>query len=209
MLLALVPPLAASPAAGAPAVACRGPAVATAAGRTAALVVQMPDGEIQSRCVAFSEPRITGLDLLRRSGLSIAYEDHGAGQVTICSIEGRGCAFPERPCFCQCRDPSKDCRFWALYRADAGKWVFSELGAAAAVVRPGDVHGWRWGEHAGRGNPPDRAASPACDRTVASPVATRPARPAPGALAAAGLAFALVGLSTWAVALRRRRREET
>lgn len=190
------------------------PAAADAPAATAGLVVEMPDGSVMQRCVSLVGDRISGLDLLRSAGFRVVYEDHGGGRVTICSIEGQGCAYPGKPCFCRCRDVGAGCRFWGFYRLESARWVFSELGAGEALARPGEVHGWKWGEHGGKGNPPAGDASGVCSGrpTVAAPAPAGAAGTGGGPSAVMLTAFgaAVAGLALWAAlaARARRRRPE-
>ena len=61
----------------------------------AALVVRFADGSVEKRCVAFSEPSITGAELLTRSGLQIIM-DHTSGiGGAVCSICRRRLCIPQ------------------------------------------------------------------------------------------------------------------
>jgi hypothetical protein len=104
----------------------------------AALVVRFADNSVETRCVAFSEPSITGAELLTRSGLQII----GSGEGAVCSIAGAGCAFPTQDCFCRCQGLT--CEYWAYYHW-AGSWQYSEVGAGGYQVTNGALEGWSWG----------------------------------------------------------------
>lgn len=105
----------------------------------AVLVVQFGDDSYVTRCISFSEESITGLELLRRSGLDIA--TWGAA---VCRIEQMGCDYPAERCFCQCLAPP--CRFWSYWRWREGHWIYSQVGAGYHKVRNGDVYAWVWGD---------------------------------------------------------------
>lgn len=177
----------------------------------AGLVVQFGDESVREFCVSFAREGLSGLDLLLRSGLEVVYEDHGAAGVTVCRVGDTGSDFPREPCFARCGNVASGCVFWGYYRLDreSGAWRFSELGAAATVVRDGDVEGWRWGEHsAGGGNPPAPTTLEAvCARAVAQPRAEpagrAPGRGAPPAWTLAAFGVLVVGLG--ALAVRRAR----
>ncbi len=109
----------------------------------AGLVVRFGDGSVWSGCIAFSEPQITGLELLRRSGLSLIIEEGGVYGGAVCKIRPDGCDFPYTSCFCQCE--GADCVYWAYYHLQNGGWQYSNVGASGYWVRPGDVEGWAWG----------------------------------------------------------------
>lgn len=195
-----------------PAAVARG---ASATAGRAGLVVEFGDGTAREYCVSLPGSEISGLELLRASGLDLAYQDFGGGQVTVCRIAADGPDFPSKPCFSGCPDPERDCRFWGYYAIDrpTGAWRFSEEGAAARRLRDGDVDGWRWGTHSGGGGPP-RATSLAeiCRRgdpvAAGGPVGGDRARPpGPGALGVFGGGVAALGLSGALLGRRRRRAE--
>jgi hypothetical protein len=123
------------------------PAASADTGRSAAaqreqqavLVVQLDDRSYVTYCISFSEESITGLELLRRSGLDIA-----TWGTAVCRIEQVGCDYPGERCFCQCLAPP--CRFWSYWQWREGHWIYSQVGAGYHGVRNGDVYGWVWGD---------------------------------------------------------------
>ena len=143
------------------------------------LVVLFGDGSYITRCVEFSEPEISGYDVLVRSGLNVvAAFDAGEGGA-ICAIDGEGC--PADNCFCQCQ--GNLCVYWAYYHMASGQWQYSSLGASNYKVHSGDVEGWAWAEGSiggGGAQPPvipfDQVcvSSPPPTDTPASPAATLP-----------------------------------
>jgi len=110
----------------------------------AGLVVVHGDGRVVTSCVAFSEESISGVELLRRAGLTVtvgAYAGLGYG---VCEIEGEGCPAGQ-PCFCQCE--GSPCAYWAYsHRRPDGSWAISGVGASGWQVHDGDVDGWVWGD---------------------------------------------------------------
>ena len=109
----------------------------------AALVVRFADGSMEKRCVAFSEPSITGAELLARSGLQVIM-DHSSQGGTVCSISGSGCAYPTQDCFCRCEGLT--CEYWAYYHWVSGGWQYSQVGATGYKgVTDGAMEGWSWG----------------------------------------------------------------
>ena|GEM_PF-616485 len=108
----------------------------------AGLVVQFGDGSVFTSCVEFTEPDISGYDVLVRAGLSVeAYLDALAGP-GVCSINDEGC--PASNCFCQCT--GVPCVYWAYSHLVNGTWQYSNLGAGTYRVGDGGVEGWAWGE---------------------------------------------------------------
>ncbi len=67
----------------------------------AGLVVRHGDGRVVTRCVTFSEESISGVELLRRSGLAATFAAYGGLGYGVCVIDGQGCDSGD--CFCQCR----------------------------------------------------------------------------------------------------------
>lgn len=107
----------------------------------AGLVVRFGDQRTETRCVEFSEPEITGLELLERSGLGLAV-DYQAGGAAICSINDTGC--PADDCFCQCAGGA-DCVYWSFWQHQSNGWRYSAGGAGVIIVRDGELNGWSWG----------------------------------------------------------------
>lgn len=108
----------------------------------AGLVIQYADGSVETHCVRFSEPQISGLDLLERSGVPIITQGSAIGSA-VCKIGPDGCAFPNESCFCATE--GMRAVYWALHiRADE-RWTYANVGAANVPVTDGVVHGWAWG----------------------------------------------------------------
>jgi hypothetical protein len=107
----------------------------------AALVVRLGDGSVETACVAFNEPQITGYDLLVRSGLNVVVEVQGMGAL-VCSIADEGC--PANDCLCQCRGGG-DCVYWSYWHQQQGEWLYSSGGSSVYPIRHGMVDGWSWG----------------------------------------------------------------
>lgn len=106
----------------------------------AALVVRHGAGQVETRCVEFSEPQITGYDLLARAGFDVSVDAMGLG-AAVCAINGTGC--PANNCFCQCSGAS--CQYWSYWHQANGSWDYSMVGASSYPVTNGVVEGWSWG----------------------------------------------------------------
>lgn len=127
------------------------PPVAAAA--RAGLIVDPGDGAPLTRCVELEAVPSSGIELLERSGLAVAYQA-GARGTMVCALAGTGCDFPAEPCLCACSG-GEECRYWSLWQLDAGgSWQRAEAGADRRTVAAGSVQGWRWGD----GSPPPAAA---------------------------------------------------
>lgn len=106
-----------------------------------ALVVDFGDGQVETRCVSFSEEEVTGHQALERSGLPVE-TDYQAGGAAVCRIDGMGC--PANDCFCSCRGRG-DCVYWAYWHLVAGAWQYSMGGSGQYMVSDGAIEGWVWG----------------------------------------------------------------
>ena len=141
------------------------------------LVVRFADDNIVTRCIEFSEPQISGYDVLTRSGLNVvASFDSGMG-AAICAIEGIGC--PVETCL-TCATPD----YWSYWHLEDGAWVYSQVGASGYMAHDGGVEGWSWG--AGVPPPvvpfdqicaPPPTATPSPTDTPPPPTATSPPPP--------------------------------
>jgi hypothetical protein len=106
----------------------------------AALVVVYGDGQMDTRCVAFAEPEISGYDALSRAGLAVE-SDAQAGGAAVCRVDGVGCAAGD--CFCACR--GGECRYWSYWQWRDSAWQYAAAGASQSRVSDGAVEGWVWG----------------------------------------------------------------
>ncbi len=120
------------------------PGVRAQSPNRAGLVVRFGDGSFITRCVEFSEPQISGYDvLLIHSGLNVVVAYYSGEGAAICKIEHEGC--PVEECLA-CAYPN----YWSYWHLADGAWAYSQAGAAGYTVHPGDVEGWSWGT----GDPP-------------------------------------------------------
>ncbi len=132
----------------------------------AGLVVVHGDGRIITACVAFAEESISGVELLRRSGLDVGLNAYGGLGYGVCAINGEGC-LSGQDCFCQCR--GSPCAYWVYsHRRDDGSWAVSGVGASGWQVRDGDVDGWVWGD--GSSTPPLVSFDQVCPSDEGVPV---------------------------------------
>ncbi len=183
------------------------PAAADEGPHRAALVVRYPDGRVQTRCVSFSEPSLTGAELLARSGLAVIINPSAAFGGAVCSIDNVGCAYPAKDCFCQCM--GTQCEYWAYYHllGGAGAWQYSQVGAAGYEVKDGSVEGWSWGpgNFTSGTEPPIMTFAQVCSAASAGqPGASRPAGPNLAQYAGFGVALLVVLAVGSLVVLRRR-----
>ena len=105
----------------------------------AAAVVIDTGSEVRKICVRFSEPELTGEELLRRAKVDAVFAEYSIGQA-VCSLCGTGC--PADDCFCESGTTG---RYWNYSRDGDAGWQRSSLGASSTTVKDGDVDGWAWG----------------------------------------------------------------
>ena len=158
----------------------------------AGVVVQFGNGEVFARCVSFSEPSISGYELLRRLrdpfGLKVYADPSSSYGAAICKISqgGRENGCPPDDCWCQCVNPSGDnCWLWGYYHLQNRTWVDSDVGATGSQVSNGMVDGWVWTVEASqrRVEPPRLSFDQICVPTEASPTPTPTSTPTPLATA--------------------------
>lgn len=140
----------------------------------AAAVVIDTGSEVRKICVRFSEPELTGEELLRRAKVDAVFAEYSIGQA-VCSLCGTGC--PADDCFCESGTTG---RYWNYSRDGEAGWQRSSLGASSTTVRDGDVDGWAWGTEGAV--PPWIGFESICVETDPTPAST-PASVATGAAA--------------------------
>jgi hypothetical protein len=99
---------------------------------------------VQTKCVSFAEPVISGEELLTRSGMTVVINSNSGLGGAVCSINGYGCAYPSQDCFCKCQGVK--CEYWAYYHWVGGAWQYSQVGPASYQVKNGALEGWSWGQ---------------------------------------------------------------
>lgn len=142
----------------------------------AGLVIRHGDGHVLYRVVEFSEPEITGSDLLLRSQIGLvttAYAGIGQG---VCSLDHEGC--PAGNCFC--KSYTNPAYYWRYYRLNPdGTWTSMPVGPDSRKIHNGDVDGWSW--TAGDSGLPSTtidAIASASKASAATPSPAQIARPA-------------------------------
>ena len=142
----------------------------------AAVTVSFGEGQTANYCIEFTEDEISGIDLLRRTGLSLVTIGGGMG-AGVCKVNDTGCNDPNN-CFCQCS--GGNCNYWAYYELDGGQWKYAAQGASLRKVHNGGVDGWAWGAGgAGSGAQPplisfDQVCAPPASPTPLPPTAPPP-----------------------------------
>jgi len=142
---------------------------AQAPNRASLIVVFSPD-DVFGTCVGFSEPEISGIELLNRSGFTVLSQQVAGMGVTVCKIEETGCDFPGEACFCQCL--GAPCNYWSYWTYQNGAWVYSGRGATRRMVQPGEIDAWVWGD--GETEPPAPSSVGICTGMSAGATSTPP-----------------------------------
>jgi hypothetical protein len=142
----------------------------------AALVIQHSSGRVLSRCVAFAEDQITGLQLIQRSGVQYQTQSFGSLGSAVCQLDAEPSAVPPN-CF-----GAGD--YWQYFHRRGSAWQPSAMAATASTLHDGDMDAWHYA--AGAAQPPIAAAfgavcAPASPTaaTVPRTAAPRPAQPGP------------------------------
>lgn len=109
----------------------------------AGIVIRPGDGTVTYAYVPLDET-VSGIDLLRRSGVSLLTVGFGGLGEGVCRIQETGCDVgPCRTRLCQTGD--RESPYWRYFHQDAnGQWVGAPLGGSATKVSPGEVDGWSW-----------------------------------------------------------------
>jgi len=110
----------------------------------AGLVIDYGEGRRSYAVIPFRESSVSGIELLRRSGLTLVSVPFGGLGEGVCSIGTTGCDVATcRRRLCQSAD--RESPFWQYLRQDDdGTWAPAALGATQAVVSDGDIDAWIW-----------------------------------------------------------------
>ncbi|MEZ4497836.1 MAG: hypothetical protein R2845_13900 [Thermomicrobiales bacterium] len=110
----------------------------------AGLVIEHGDGSVIYVLIVFPEDELKSIDLLKRSGISLATVSAGGLGEAVCTIDNEGCGVSDcRVRLCQTGDPESP--FWKFFRAgEDGVWIVQPLGASGTTVRGGEVDLWAW-----------------------------------------------------------------
>ena len=129
--------------------------------------MQHQEGSVVTRCIAFSEPQLTGEQVLARSGVEYQAVPYGGGLGdSICQIDGEPAEYPPA-CW------TGTSQFWAVFVARrGGAWTASSLGASSQVFRDGDTEGFRY-------EPPAQPIAPTVSGDCPTATPTPTAKPTP------------------------------
>ena len=122
----------------------RASTVSAAEYNVAGLIVDYGDGRISYVWIPFEEDELSGVELLKRSGLDLVTVGFGGMGDAVCQIDDTGCPVDDcRKRLCQTSDPASP--FWRYSRQTApGEWSFAATGASGARVHDGDIDAWSW-----------------------------------------------------------------
>jgi hypothetical protein len=102
----------------------------------AALVIQHASGSVITRCVAFAEDQITGLQLVERSGVQYEAQNFGSIGTAMCQLDREPSTVPPG---CFGSGP-----YWQYFHHRGSAWQSSAFGASSSVLRDGDMDGWHF-----------------------------------------------------------------
>ena len=102
----------------------------------AALVVQHSSGSLLTRCVAFAEEQISGLQLIERAGVQYDAQSFGSIGTAICQLDREPATSPPG-CF-------GSGSYWQYFHRQGGNWQDSASGASSSALRDGAMDGWRY-----------------------------------------------------------------
>jgi hypothetical protein len=102
----------------------------------AALVIQHASGSVITRCVAFAEGQINGLQLVERSGVPYAAQDFGSIGSAMCQLDREPSTVPPG---CFGSGP-----YWQYFHRQGGGWQTSAFGASSSLLHDGDMDGWHF-----------------------------------------------------------------
>jgi hypothetical protein len=147
-----------------------------AAVHRAALVIEHSSGSLITRCVAFAEEQINGLQLVQRSGVEYDAQSFGSIGSAMCQLDQEPLTVPPG---CFGSGP-----YWQYFHHQGSGWQASVVGASSSALHDGDVDGWRYA--AGANQAPGNisfaavcAAPPPPVATTRAPSASGSIRPAP------------------------------
>lgn len=109
----------------------------------AGIVIRPGDGTVTYAYVPL-DTSVSGIELLRKSGISLVTVGFGGLGEGVCRIEQTGCDVgPCRTRLCQTGD--RESPYWRYFQQDdTGQWVGSPLGGSATTIAPGEIDGWSW-----------------------------------------------------------------
>jgi hypothetical protein len=142
--------------------ACLSIRPAHAAIHHAALVIQHASGSVITRCLAFAEDQISGLQLVERSGVQYEAQDFGSIGSAMCQLDREPSTVPAG---CFGAGP-----YWQYFHRRGSAWQTSALGASSSLLRDGDMDGWHFA--AGTNQAPGNIAFSSVCAAPAPPAAT-------------------------------------
>lgn len=116
----------------------------SASPHVAGLIVDYGHGAMTYAWIPFPDDRITGVDLLRLSGLPILTVGFGGMGEGVCKIVKTGCdVSPCRQRLCQTANRSSP--YWQYLRLQPdGIWRTQALGGSSSIVTDGVIDAWVW-----------------------------------------------------------------
>jgi hypothetical protein len=98
----------------------------------AGVVVRHSSGETKQSCVSFSEPTISGFELLKRANMNPVLKE---GFITTIDSEQAKSS----------SEPGASDDYWSYWHLAGSQWQYARLGATYNQVHDGEVDGWQKG----------------------------------------------------------------
>ena len=136
----------------------------------AGVIVDYGDGTVSYAWIPFTEDKLSGLDLLRKSGLPLLTIGFGGLGDGVCKIETTGCDVSAcRKRLCQTADRTSP--YWQyLQRGSDGLWKTQALGGSGSTVHNGDVDLWVWAPGDSQPTTPVLSLAEVAERAGVDPV---------------------------------------
>lgn len=108
----------------------------------AAVVIFYGGDNYFTKCISFTASSLSGLDLLKSTGLAVQTATNPSQGTAVCKIGDTGSASSD--CFGQMPD------YWSYWQMGTNGWEYSIKGGDQTKVTDGAVNAWSWGT----GSPP-------------------------------------------------------
>jgi hypothetical protein len=118
-----------------------------AAAHHAEVVVEHANGTSLAVCVGFAAPTISGVDLIRQTGIEVDMQQYGGAGEAVCQLDNEPQPVPGN-CF-------GTSRYWALFVSSrCGGWQYASSGISSQDFSDGDLEGFHYVPQSGTPGPP-------------------------------------------------------
>jgi hypothetical protein len=157
------------PAGGGPVAVAAAAGDCPAAAHHAEVVFEHANGASLAVCVGFAAPTISGVDLIRQTGIEVDMQQYGGAGEAVCQLDNEPQPVPGN-CF-------GTSHYWALFVSSrCAGWQYAASGISSQDFSDGDLEGFHFVPQSGtRGPPPGPGGS--CPPIAASTPAPTPVPP--------------------------------